>query len=724
MKKLAPKIQIRGMLIAGVAAFAVFGTFLSIVARSHAAGSTTMSITPSTQTVAQGSDVSFDVTINTNGDGVNAMQSTITFDATKFTFVSVTAGDFNTGFTHSETSNTVNFAGGFIGTLTGTKIGAHITLHATAGVTDSPLTFSSICTDTTDSTCSTVLDSTTNNNDLASTTDGAITVTPAAPSNTGLPLISGTDTVGSTLSTTNGTWDNSPTSFTYQWKDCDSGGANCVDVASAGTGSTYDLVSGDSGHTIRVVVTAINTGGSGNATSAATSVVTTPSCTIPSTPGTPSLDSSTYTTIDLSWTASTANSPCSLSGYYIYRALVTGGTPGSYSQVGTSATNSFSDSGLVANHSYSYYIVAYDDGANSSSNGSAATLDTAADNLPPTAPTNLKLTLDGPSQVDVSWTASSENPSLGGVSIDHYAISRATVTGGVPGSYSQVGTTSDGTTTSYQDSTVANNTVYSYKVTGVDAFNSSPDSSAAQTQTFDCTVVSGVSTCTLASSIDLSTTDAIGVANETIVNDGTLGNVTGHNSSSVKGGGSMASLTVNGGGTVAPGHSPGCLTVNGNLIENGNYTAEIQSPGATACTDYDQIVVTGTVNLSNSILDTELLGGFTPSVGQTYEIINNQGGSAVTGNFSGLAQSAVFAVGSSRMQISYTGGDGNDVVLTVVSPTTPITATPTAPNTGTKLVSTNIGEVLAATLVSCVTLLAIAYRLGWKGVGASKRAGR
>ena len=39
----------------------------------------------------------------------------------------------------------------------------------------------------------------------------------------------------------------------------------------------------------------------------------------------------------------------------------------------------------------------------------------------------------------------------------------------------------------------------------------------------------------------------------------------------------------------------------------------------------------------------------------------------VTGTFNGLAQGAVFFVGANAFQISYNGGDGNDVVLTVVS---------------------------------------------------------
>ena len=37
------------------------------------------------------------------------------------------------------------------------------------------------------------------------------------PSNTVAPVISGTLNVGETLTTTNGTWDNSPTAYSYQW---------------------------------------------------------------------------------------------------------------------------------------------------------------------------------------------------------------------------------------------------------------------------------------------------------------------------------------------------------------------------------------------------------------------------------------------------------------------------------------------------------------------------
>jgi len=95
----------------------------------------------------------------------------------------------------------------------------------------------------------------------------------ALPVNTSLPSITGTKTQGQQLTAVDGSWTNSPTSFGYQWEDCDNAGANCTSIGGA-IASTYVLQGSDAGHTIRVVVTATNGVGTGSpATSPATAVV-------------------------------------------------------------------------------------------------------------------------------------------------------------------------------------------------------------------------------------------------------------------------------------------------------------------------------------------------------------------------------------------------------------------------------------------------------------------
>jgi hypothetical protein len=101
----------------------------------------------------------------------------------------------------------------------------------------------------------------------------AVTATfSAGPVNTGLPAISGTPYNGQTLKTTNGTWTGSPTSYKYQWEDCNETGAGCSSIVGA-TGQEYTLTSADIGHTIRVLVNAINSSGESAAESAPTAVV-------------------------------------------------------------------------------------------------------------------------------------------------------------------------------------------------------------------------------------------------------------------------------------------------------------------------------------------------------------------------------------------------------------------------------------------------------------------
>ncbi len=96
--------------------------------------------------------------------------------------------------------------------------------------------------------------------------------TAAVPQNSSPPTISGTAREGNTLTARNGTWANSPTSFTYQWQRCGADGTGCADISGA-MNETYTLASADADHTVRVQVTAKNADGQSTANSATTEVV-------------------------------------------------------------------------------------------------------------------------------------------------------------------------------------------------------------------------------------------------------------------------------------------------------------------------------------------------------------------------------------------------------------------------------------------------------------------
>ena len=81
------------------------------------------------------------------------------------------------------------------------------------------------------------------------------------PLNTVMPQVSGTDTVGSTLSCSQGGWTGTPTSFAYAWSR---DGTPLKGFAAA----TYTVQTLDEGSTLRCTVTATNIAGSAAATSA------------------------------------------------------------------------------------------------------------------------------------------------------------------------------------------------------------------------------------------------------------------------------------------------------------------------------------------------------------------------------------------------------------------------------------------------------------------------
>ncbi|HEU0009068.1 MAG TPA: autotransporter-associated beta strand repeat-containing protein [Verrucomicrobiae bacterium] len=134
----------------------------------------------------------------------------------------------------------------------------------------------------------------------------------------------------------------------------------------------------------------------------------------------------------------------------------------------------------------------------------------------------------------------------------------------------------------------------------------------------------------------------------------------------LKGIGTVGTLTAVGNGgpgsiLLSPGGSPGILTCS-NVALKASTTLAVELNGTTPGGSYDQLSVNGSVALNNAVLSVTL--GFTPALGDSFTIINNDGVDAVAGRFSGLPQGATFVVGTTQFQINYAGGNGNDVVLT------------------------------------------------------------
>ena len=88
--------------------------------------------------------------------------------------------------------------------------------------------------------------------------------------------------------------------------------------------------------------------------------------------------------------------------------------------------------------------------------------------------------------------------------------------------------------------------------------------------------------------------------------------------------------------------------------------------GTTVDTQYTQLKVNGLVNLTG--VDLHVSGTYTPAVGESFVIIDNDGAGitadAVIGAFNGLAAlNSTVSLNGVNLTVLYNGGDGNDVVL-------------------------------------------------------------
>ncbi len=136
----------------------------------------------------------------------------------------------------------------------------------------------------------------------------------------------------------------------------------------------------------------------------------------------------------------------------------------------------------------------------------------------------------------------------------------------------------------------------------------------------------------------------------------------------------------NGNGGALTLESKGALNLNANITtDNGNLTllGTTITPAAGVIVNTgtgtlnlptgnlvlnQTLTVNGGVNLSGVSLTAQLPVPTIP--GQSYTLIDKQIAGAIVGTFAGLPQGATVVLNGKKYAISYTGGDGNDVVLT------------------------------------------------------------
>ena len=165
---------------------------------------------------------------------------------------------------------------------------------------------------------------------------------------------------------------------------------------------------------------------------ASATTLTAPDTTAPSAPTNLAAGGITTNAINLSWTASTDN--VGVTGYLVERCQ--GASCSNYAQIGTASGTSYPDSGLTASTTYRYRVRATDAAGNLSGYSAVVNATTLAvpdttppSTRPPTVPSgrvpgSLGATAASASQINLSWTASTDN-----VGVTGYQIERCTGAG-------------------------------------------------------------------------------------------------------------------------------------------------------------------------------------------------------------------------------------------------------------------------------------------------------
>ena len=207
--------------------------------------------------------------------------------------------------------------------------------------------------------------------------------------------------------------------------------------------------------------------------------ISAPDTTPPTVPTNLTATPASSTQINLSWTASTDN--IAVTGYQIERCQGAGCT--TFALLTTVTGTTYNNTGLTASTPYSYRVRATDGPNFSGYSGTAsATTQASSDTTPPTVPTNLTATPAGSTQINLSWTASTDNTAVTGYQIERCQGAGCTTFALL--------TTVTGTT--YNNTGLTASTPYSYRVRATDGPNFSGYSGTASATTQASSTVVGL----------------------------------------------------------------------------------------------------------------------------------------------------------------------------------------------------------------------------------------
>jgi len=118
------------------------------------------------------------------------------------------------------------------------------------------------------------------------------------------------------------------------------------------------------------------------------------------------------------------------------------------------------------------------------------------------------------------------------------------------------------------------------------------------------------------------------------------------------GGGISGGGQMNFDGDLSPGASPAAITLDGNALLASTSRLKIELGGTTAGTQYDQVNVTGNLNIQGSTLQVLLINGFVPHAGDVFHILN---WGSLTGSFATVQFPSVAGLSFSTQALYTTG---------------------------------------------------------------------